>query len=75
MESKVHPQVIVKAYFKALDHISKSIEEIAQDIDLENDEEVKRALYSCIGTKFSKNWGDLVVNLSLKACKIVLKGT
>lgn len=32
-------------------------------------------MYSCIGTKFSKNWGDLVVELALKACRIVLKGT
>lgn len=61
LEQKVHPQVIVSAYFKALDAISTLIEDIGQDIDVNDDNEVKKALYSCIGTKFSKNWGDLVV--------------
>lgn len=75
MEQKIHPQTIVKAFFKALDQVSTIIEDVAIDIDLNNDEEVKRALYSCIGTKFSQNWGDLVVNFALKACKTVLRGT
>lgn len=66
---------MVKAYFKALADVSKIIEEVAEKIDINNEEEVRRALYSCIGTKFSKNWGDLVVELALKACRIVLKGT
>jgi len=38
LEQNIHAQTIVKSYFKALDEISKMIEDVAEDIDLENDE-------------------------------------
>ena len=55
--------------------MNKILNDLAVPINLENDEDVKKALFSCIGTKFAHRWGDLIVNLALKACKIVLKGT
>lgn len=42
---------------------------------MEKDEDVRKALDSCIGTKFAKRWGSLIVDLALKATKVALKGT
>lgn len=50
------------------------LEDFAKEVKLEEEEELKKALRACIGTKFSKNWGELVVHLSLESCKRVLRG-
>ena len=65
IEQNIHPSVIVKAYFKALDKVKTILDELAVDIDLEKEEDVKKALISCIGTKFASRWGDLIVQLAL----------
>lgn len=75
IENNIHPTVIVSAYFKALADITKIIEGLAIDINLDNEADVRKALDSCIGTKFSHRWGSLIVDLALKACRIVLRGT
>jgi T-complex protein 1 subunit gamma len=43
-------------------------------IDISKDEEVTRALSSCIGTKFVSRWGKLVTNLALKAARTIMTG-
>ncbi len=53
IESNFHPSIIVKAYFLALDKVSKILEDLAVPINLDNDEDVKKSLYSCVGTKFA----------------------
>lgn len=75
IENNIHPSIIVKAYFRALTEVGAILEELAVPIDLKNDEEVRRALDSCIGTKFAKRWGSLIVDLALNACKVVLRET
>lgn len=75
IENSIHPSIIVKAYFRALKEVGTILEELAVPIDINNDEEVKRALTCCIGTKFAKRWGDLIVNLALNACRVVLRET
>ena len=75
IENNIHPTVIVSAYFKALADITKIIDELAIDIDLDNEADVRKALDSCIGTKFSHRWGTLIVDLALQACRVVLRGT
>ena len=74
-ENNVHPSVIVKAYFRALKEVGPILEELAVPIDLDNKEDCLKALNSCIGTKFAKRWGDLIVNLALDSCRVVLRGT
>ena len=74
IENEIHPTVIVRAYYKALEDSMKIIEKIAQPIDVNNDEDVKKALSSCVGTKFAARWGTLVVDLALKACRTIMKG-
>lgn len=73
-EREVHPTVVVGAYHKALEESLKIINDIAVPIDLSKDEEIIKALKSCIGTKFSSRWGDLITNLALKSVKTVMTG-
>ena len=75
IENNIHPTVIVSAYFKALADITKIIDELAIDINLDDEKDVRKALDSCIGTKFSHRWGTLIVDLALQACRVVLRGT
>ena len=75
IERGVHPSVIVQAYFKALDDVSRLLNELAVPIDLDNETDVRKALQSCVGTKFADRWGSLVVDLALNACRVVLSGT
>ena len=75
IERNIHPTIIVDAYFQALNDVSQILNDIAVPLDLNDEDDVKKALFSCIGTKFAKKWGSLVVDMALTACKIVLKGT
>lgn len=75
LEKNIHPTVIVSAFFRALQDVSEILEELAIPVDTEDVNDVKKALYSCVGTKFAKRWGDLIVNLALDACRVVMKGT
>jgi len=50
------------------------IKECAVDIDINSDEDIKKALTSCVGTKFAARWGELVINLALHACRTIMKG-
>ena len=74
-EREMHPTVVVGAYYKALEESLKIIDNIAVPVDINKDEEIMKALKSCIGTKFSARWGDLVTNLALKAVKTVMIGS
>jgi len=63
--------VIVNAYFRALDEIVKLSNEMGIPINLENDVDLTKIVQSAIGTKFSSQWGDLIVNLAVKAVRTV----
>lgn len=73
-EREMHPTVVVGAYYKALDESIKLISDMAVPIDVKNDAEMRKILNSCVGTKFAARWGDLVVNLALKAVRVVTNG-
>ncbi|CAI2364261.1 unnamed protein product [Moneuplotes crassus] len=73
IEKRVHPTVVVNAYFKAMEEILKITEELGVDIDVDSEEDIKKIVTSCIGTKFSHKWGDLIVDLAIKATKTVLR--
>eukprot|EP00117_Sycon_ciliatum_P002571 scpid106624/ scgid7737/ T-complex protein 1 subunit gamma; CCT-gamma; Chaperonin subunit CCTV gamma len=73
LERDIHPTVIVSAYYKALDEIVRITESLGTPIDMEKDEDLQRIISSCIGTKFASKWGNLIVNLAIKAVKTVYK--
>ncbi len=65
IEQKVHASIIVKAYFKALEEAKKILEDIAVPINLDNEDDIRKGLQSCVGTKFADRWGTLIVDLAL----------
>ena len=71
LEKDIHPTVIVGAYFKALEEVQRIAELSGVAIDIENEHDLSKIVASTIGTKFSSNWGDLIVNMAIKAVKIV----
>jgi T-complex protein 1 subunit gamma len=75
VERDIHPTIIVNSYYKALNEGLRLINEIAVPIDTNNDDDVKNALNSCIGTKFASRWGSLIVDLALKSVKTIMKGS
>lgn len=74
IEKNIHPTEIVNGYFRALEDAIHILDDIAQDIDVDQKDQVMRALQSCIGTKFAFRWGTLISDLSLAATKIIMKG-
>lgn len=73
IEKNIHPTQIVQAYFKALDDIMQFTEELGIPIDIEKEEDIKKIVRSCIGTKFAYKWGDLIIDLAIKAVKTVVR--
>lgn len=75
IERGVHPSNIVNGYFRALEEVSKILNDIATPLDINDDNDLKKALNSCVGTKFYDRWGTMIVDLSLKACRTVMRAT
>jgi T-complex protein 1 subunit gamma len=73
LEKEIHPTVIVNAYFRALDEIVKLSNEIGVGINLEDNADLTKIVQSAIGTKFSSQWGDLIVNLAVNAVRTVYR--
>lgn len=46
---------------------------IQEPIDIENEKDLQKIVKSCIGTKFSSKWGNLIVDLAVKAVKTVYR--
>lgn len=61
---KIHPSVIVRSYFKALNLINKHLESITRTIDLSDEAEVLKIVDSSLGTKFTSRYGDLITKLA-----------
>lgn len=74
IERNIHPTLIVNAYTRALEESLKVINELATPIDINKDEDVTKALASCIGTKFVSRWGQIVTGLALKAARTIMTG-
>ena len=71
LHKEIHPTIIVNAYYKALEEAIKIADGMAWKIDVENKNEFATIIKSCLGTKFSSKWDDLLSELALKAVKIV----
>ena len=70
----IHPTVIVRACYKALESALRICREIAVPIEITNREEMMKLLRSTIGTKFSSRFGDLIVRLVIFSHLIVWFG-
>jgi T-complex protein 1 subunit gamma len=67
----IHPTIIVNAYYKALEDALRIAETLTWRIDTENKNDFSAIIKSCLGTKFSSKWEDLLSDLAIKAVKIV----
>eukprot|EP00035_Acanthoeca_spectabilis_P020164 m.431431 g.431431 ORF g.431431 m.431431 type:complete len:535 (+) comp17302_c0_seq1:111-1715(+) len=68
----MHPTVIIGAYLRALDDAIELLEnEISIPVNLDDTEEMKKIVRSCIGTKLMKQWEALAVQIALEAVKCV----
>jgi T-complex protein 1 subunit gamma len=73
LERDIHPTVIVGAYFKALEHLVKLADELGTPIDMETDKDLTNIVNSSIGTKFASRWGQMIVDLAVKAVRTVYR--
>ena len=67
----LHPTQIVAAYHAALEHALKVCNTVARPFDSNDDQQFRRVIRSCVGTKYTGRWGDLIVNMALEAVKKV----
>lgn len=72
LERNFHPTVIVRGYTKAMQKALDTCKAIARTIDVENMEELRGVVLTAIGTKFSSRWGDMMVDMAIKAVKKVV---
>jgi T-complex protein 1 subunit gamma len=71
LERNIHPVVIIEAYKRALADALEIIDEIAVDVDINNDEAMYQLINASIGTKFVSRWSKLMCGLALKAVRTV----
>eukprot|EP01130_Rhizamoeba_saxonica_P014082 TRINITY_DN60_c0_g1_i1.p1 TRINITY_DN60_c0_g1~~TRINITY_DN60_c0_g1_i1.p1 ORF type:complete len:550 (-),score=160.90 TRINITY_DN60_c0_g1_i1:34-1683(-) len=71
LERKMHPRLIIQGYTHALKDALEYIDTISKDVDVNNDEEMKDIISSCIGTKFISRYNDLMCQISLDAIRTI----
>ena len=71
LHKEIHPTIIVNSYYKALEDAIRISDNLSWRIDTENKNAFSNIIKSCLGTKFSAKWDDLLSDLALKAVKIV----
>ncbi|KAI8526963.1 hypothetical protein RHMOL_Rhmol12G0039600 [Rhododendron molle] len=67
IDKRFHPTVICRAYSKALEDAIAVLDKIAMPIDVNDRVTMMELVKSCIGTKFTSQFGDLVADLALDA--------
>ena len=60
LEKNVHPTVIVRGYVRALEDAVKIVDELSFPIDTNDKAQMLKILNSCIGTKFTNQFGNLM---------------
>merc|ERR1712004_111413 len=73
LEDKMHPTLIISAYRQALeDAVTMLEDQVAFDVDINDEKEMIKVIQSCIGTKFISRWADLACQIALRAVKTVV---
>jgi len=71
LEKQIHPTVIIRGFFRALEDLTHLMDKFAINLDPTNNVELLKVLKSCIGTKFVSRWSDLMCSLALTAVQTV----
>ncbi|KAL0021417.1 hypothetical protein WJX79_004216 [Trebouxia sp. C0005] len=72
LEKNVHPTVIVRGYVRALEDAVKIVDELSFPIDTNDKAQMLKIVNSCIGTKFTNQFGNLMAELALDAVTTVM---
>ena len=67
----LHPTQIVRAYYAALDGALETCERLARPMPPDDREGLRNLIRSCVGTKFTGRWGDIIVDLAIESVKRV----
>lgn len=67
----MHPTVIVRAYARALEVALETAERLSTRVELSDVAQMRSLIRSCIATKFSARYGDLISDLALAAVRTV----
>jgi hypothetical protein len=63
----MHPTVIVNAYHKALEFALATMEKLSVSVNVADKSAVRDLIRSCVGTKFTSRYGDVISDLALEA--------
>mmetsp|Transcript_11141 Transcript_11141/g.19471 ORF Transcript_11141/g.19471 Transcript_11141/m.19471 type:complete len:561 (-) Transcript_11141:423-2105(-) len=72
LERNLHPTVIVRGYTRALEDALKVVDRMSFPIDTNNRSEMLNVVNSCIATKFTHRFGNLMAELALDAVQCVM---
>ena len=67
IEKEIHPTVLVRAYHRALEHSLAVCDRLSTPINVDNMDELSKVVRSCIGTKYSSRFGELMVDMAISA--------
>ncbi|XP_074568563.1 T-complex protein 1 subunit gamma-like [Curcuma longa] len=71
IDKNYHPTVICRAYNKALEDSIAVLDKLAMPIDVTDRAAMLDLVKSCIGTKFTGQFGDLIADLAIDATATV----
>ena len=71
LDAKIHPIRVIAGFRRALDDSLRVLQDISQPVDASSDSAMAKLVASCIGTKFTAAWTDLMTGLAVKAVRIV----
>jgi T-complex protein 1 subunit gamma len=71
LERRVHPTVVIRGYKRALADARAALDALAFPVDTADRAAMLTLVNSCVGTKFTRRYGDLIAGLALDAVDIV----
>jgi len=75
LDQELHPAVIAMGYRLAMEQARKVLSEIARDIDVEDDDELKKLAQTAITGKSAEASRDFLADIAIKAIKAIAEKT
>lgn len=73
LQRNIHPTVIIRGYMKAMKDAEAMLSsDLSAPVDVEDTTELMRIVTSCVGTKFTQRFGDLIAGLAVAAVRCVM---
>ena len=72
LEKHIHPTVIARGYFRALEDAIKAVDKLSFPVDVNDRAAMLNIVQTCIGTKFTNRFGPIMAELALDAVLTVM---